>query len=131
MNITPVSTTVSAPKSDMEKATLNYDTFLKLMLEQLKSQDPTDPVDQKESLAQLASFSTVEQTIKLNSKLEAMQQRFSAVEASALIGRKVSSLVSGETGVVVAVDVAESGSVATLDTGKTISLSDGLRITSA
>jgi flagellar basal-body rod modification protein FlgD len=115
----------------MEKATLNYDTFLRLMLEQLKSQDPTDPVDQKESLAQLASFSTVEQTIKLNSKLEAMQQRFSAVEASALIGRKVSSLVTGETGIVVAVDVLPSGSVATLGTGRTISLSEGLRITSA
>jgi flagellar basal-body rod modification protein FlgD len=115
----------------MEKASLNYDTFLKLMLEQLKSQDPTNPVDQKESLAQLASFSTVEQTIKLNSKLEAMQQRFSAVEASSLLGRKVSSLVSGETGIVVAVDVANSGSVAMLDTGKTVKLSDGLRITSA
>jgi flagellar basal-body rod modification protein FlgD len=63
---------VAKPKSDAEKATLNYDAFLKLLLEQLKSQDPTNPVDQAESLAQLASFSGLEQAIKTNQKLDAL-----------------------------------------------------------
>lgn len=116
-------------KSDAEKAGLNYDAFLKLMLEQLKSQDPLNPVDQTQSLAQLASFSNVEQSIKTNDKLDDLLQRTSVAEAAALIGKNVQSLVTGKSGLVTAVEVTATGSKAVLSDGSRITVADGLYIT--
>lgn len=122
------NTVVTKPKSDSEKATLDYNAFLKLLLQQLKSQDPTNPVDQAQSLAQLASFSNVEQSIKINEKLTELMSRNSASDGAALIGKTVQSLTTGTTGVVKSVEVRSSGIDLVLDGGKTISLASGIRI---
>ncbi len=53
-------------------ATLNYESFLKLLVAQMKNQDPTQPMDATQQIAQLATFSQVEQTIKTNSNLESL-----------------------------------------------------------
>ncbi|MBL8790404.1 MAG: flagellar hook assembly protein FlgD [Rhizobiales bacterium] len=115
-------------QSDATKTGLDYDAFLKLMLQQLKSQDPLNPVDQATNLAQLASFSNVEQSIKLNDKLDDLLQRTSVAEATALIGKNVQSLVSGVSGIVAAVEVSATGSQAVLANGTKIPVSEGLRI---
>lgn len=119
----------AAPKSDAEKAGLNYDAFLKLMLEQLKSQDPLNPVDQTESLAQLASFSSVEQSIKTNQKLDALLKQSAVSDAAVLIGKSVQSLSGGASGVVSAVEIRSGGTEAILSNGSRIALADGIRIT--
>lgn len=119
---------IVAMKSDATKTGLDYDAFLKLMLQQLKSQDPLNPVDQTTNLAQLASFSSVEQSIKTNNKLDDLLQRTSVAEAAALIGKNVRSLVSGKSGIVAAVEVSSSGSLAVLTNGTRIAVSDGLYI---
>ncbi len=56
-------TTTSALASDFE-------TFLRLLTTQLENQDPSKPLDSTEFVAQLASFSAVEQQINTNSKLD-------------------------------------------------------------
>jgi flagellar basal-body rod modification protein FlgD len=45
------------------------DTFLKLLVEQLKHQDPLAPQDGAQFLAQLAQFNSVEQLMSINDKL--------------------------------------------------------------
>jgi flagellar basal-body rod modification protein FlgD len=60
----------SAADAAANKATLDYDTFLTLLVEQMKNQDPTEPMDSTEQIAQLATFSQVEQTIQTNKNLE-------------------------------------------------------------
>jgi flagellar basal-body rod modification protein FlgD len=115
-------------QSDVSKASLNYDSFLKLLLQQLKSQDPTSPVDQKETLAQLASFSNVEQTIKLNQKLDTMLNQQRVLDASSIIGKNVASLINDTAGKVVSVDVVQGKLFAVLESGAKLELSNDLRI---
>ena len=81
MAVDPVTTAASNPwanaaatTKDADKAGLNYDSFLKLLIAQMKNQDPTDPMDASEQMSQLASFSQVEQTIQTNAHLRSMLQ---------------------------------------------------------
>ncbi|WEZ84393.1 flagellar hook assembly protein FlgD [Rhizobium sp. 32-5/1] len=118
-----------APTSnDAAKANLNYDSFLKLLVAQMKNQDPTEPMDSAQQIAQLATFSQVEQTIKTNTNLESLLQRTSLGEANAVIGKTVTSADGKTTGVVKEVTLYSDGIVATLDTGKTLVIGPGVKI---
>jgi flagellar basal-body rod modification protein FlgD len=63
----------SAPRSGtpLQRANMGRDEFLKLLIAQLKNQDPMNPMDGKDMAAQLAQFSQVEQLIQLNESIEA------------------------------------------------------------
>lgn len=74
-------------------ATADFDSFLNLLTAQLRFQDPLQPLDSTQFVAQLASFSTVEQLIGSNDRLDALLDRSEAgsVEAyAAWIGREAS-----------------------------------------
>ncbi len=72
-------------------ATVDYDAFLKLLVAQLKNQDPTNPTDSAEFMAQLASFSNVEQSVKANTKLDSLITSLALTQADGLIGKTVTS----------------------------------------
>ncbi len=79
------TTTASGPQSD-------YQSFLKLLTAQLRNQDPLSPLDSSEFVAQLATFSSVEQQIEMNKKLDALVSGLnsSTLETAAQwIGREV------------------------------------------
>jgi flagellar basal-body rod modification protein FlgD len=61
-------------------STMGKDEFLKMLVAQLKNQDPLNPMDGKDMAAQLAQFSTVEQLISMNKSME--EQAASAAETS-------------------------------------------------
>jgi flagellar basal-body rod modification protein FlgD len=122
------SAAIQPAKSDSDKAGLNYDAFLKLMLAQLKSQDPLNPVDQTESLAQLATFTNVEQAIKLNQKLDALLVKTSATEATSLLGKTVQAIDGSAAGTVKAVETSSGGTFALLADGRRLNIADGIRI---
>lgn len=129
--VTPVSTagtTLQRPTSDASKANLDYNAFLRLFIASMKNQDPTKPNDPAQSMAQLASFSNVEQSIKLNDKLDALLASTNAGVAASLIGKTVSSLDGQVSGTVVSVDNTENGLVAGLEGGGYLALAEGYRI---
>lgn len=126
---TTTSTTSSRPSTaDAASASLNYDSFLKLLVAQMKNQDPTEPMDASEQMAQLATFSQVEQTIKTNTNLESLLQRTSLSEANAVIGKTVTSADGETTGVVKEVKLYSDGIIAVLDTGKELTVGPGVTV---
>lgn len=50
--------------------TLDKDSFLKLMMVQLQNQDPLEPMDNSQTIAQMAQFSSVEQLSNISSAME-------------------------------------------------------------
>ena len=54
-------------------ALANENTFLKLFIAQLKNQDPLNPQDGTQFVAQLAQFSNLEQTIQMRSDIGAIR----------------------------------------------------------
>lgn len=81
----------TTPSKDLDK-----DDFLKLFLTQLSHQDPLNPMEDKETLAQLAQFSSLEQLANLNSQMTNIAEALTAQQfqnASNYIGKSV--LASG------------------------------------
>jgi flagellar basal-body rod modification protein FlgD len=88
----------AAPSTD-SATSLGGTDFLKLMLAQLKNQDPSSPVDSNQFLNQLAALSQVQGITQLNSSFATLSSSLvsnQAVQASTLLGHKV--LVSSATG---------------------------------
>jgi flagellar basal-body rod modification protein FlgD len=69
---TPSPAPSSNPTTNIPGA--NEQTFLQLLVTQLKNQDPTNPVDGTQFVAQLAQFSQLEQMINANTKLQQIHQ---------------------------------------------------------
>jgi flagellar basal-body rod modification protein FlgD len=74
------------------------DAFLKLMLEQLKNQNPLSPQDSSQYLSQLAQMSSAQGISQINTSIGALTSAMYAsqtLQASAIVGRNV--LTSGNT----------------------------------
>ncbi len=86
-------TSEAAASSTGNKNTLGQDSFMKLLVTQLKNQNPLDPQDNTAFVAQLAQFSSLEGIQSLNSTVTGLAgglQSSQALQASALVGRTVS-----------------------------------------
>jgi len=116
--------TPSAPQS----ATLDYSAFLQLLIAEMKNQDPTKPMDSAQYVAQLASFSGVEQAVKTNAKLDSLMSTMALTQAEGFVGRTVTSADGGVTGKVVSVRVTSDGAMATLDGGQELLLGPGISV---
>jgi len=86
---------------------LDQDAFLKLLVAQLKYQDPQNPADSTQFMSQTAQFSMVEQITQL---LTASQSQ----SALGLVGRQVTwnnALGNAQSGVVTGVSISDGKSV--------------------
>jgi flagellar basal-body rod modification protein FlgD len=116
------------PPTSASKTTVDYQSFLKLLIAQMKNQDPTNPTSNTEFVAQLATFSQVEQSVQMNTKLDQMLTGSSLSQASSLVGRTVTSADGKTSGIVKEVTVAAAGLTATTTDGKTIAMTSGVKV---
>ncbi len=73
--------------------------FLLLLVNELQNQDPTAPTDEKETLSQLAQFSSLEQMQNLNQTLTASSGFSQVAQSATLIGKTVSTATSTDAGI--------------------------------
>jgi flagellar basal-body rod modification protein FlgD len=81
---TPAATTESKSKNEMDR-----DLFLKLLVAQMKYQDPSKPTDTSQFLAQTAQFTMVEKLEDLSKNQQEMLTAQLMTSATSMIGRTV------------------------------------------
>jgi flagellar basal-body rod modification protein FlgD len=91
MQVNSAGTDYSLPSGQARVVTkeLDKDAFLRLLVEQLKNQDPMNPQDSSEFIAQLATFSSLEQMTNMNEGMEQLNHCQEMIQASNLIGKQV------------------------------------------
>jgi flagellar basal-body rod modification protein FlgD len=94
------TTTSDASGSAGESELLNQDTFMMLLLEQLKHQDPLNPMDNQQMVEQLATLTSLQELQDVNTNLETIQMFESSLnnaQSVSLIGKYVKALGSTVT----------------------------------
>ena len=110
------------------KTSVDYQSFLKLLIAQMKNQDPTQPMDSTQYVAQLATFSQVEQSVQMNTKLDGILQSSALSQADAIIGRTITSADGKTTGTVAEVRLTASGLTAVLADGSELTVGAGVTV---
>ncbi|MFD0616717.1 flagellar hook capping FlgD N-terminal domain-containing protein [Paenibacillus sp. GCM10027629] len=90
-NYSPTNVAAAAKK---EQSSLGKDDFFKILVTQMTNQDPTQPLNDREMIAQMAQFSSVEQLMNINKLLTSMQQSLGS--SSGLIGKQISWKTEGD-----------------------------------
>jgi flagellar basal-body rod modification protein FlgD len=111
----PNATTTNQSNSG---AILGKDDFLKLLVAQMKNQDPMQPTDNTQSIAQMAQFSSLEQMTNLVHSFDQLGQSMAVERGVSFIGKNVTYVAangSTQQGVVQSVDLSGDEPTLTID----------------
>jgi flagellar basal-body rod modification protein FlgD len=86
MTIGSIGATSTAPPTTNA---LGLQDFLKILLTQLTYQDPLKPMDNQSFMAQMAQFTSLEQSQRLNDRVQQLIDDQAALHSVGLIGRNV------------------------------------------
>ena len=112
------------------------DMFLKLLVAQLKNQDPSSPMDQKDMMAQMAQFTSVEQMTNMVAAIDKLSFNSAVSQSVGLIGRDIDYSTGNEitstieSSKVVSVNMVNNEIKLTLENGETIKPDAVVRVTS-
>jgi flagellar basal-body rod modification protein FlgD len=104
-----------------QNAIISQESFLKIMLTQLRNQDPTKPMDNQQFIAQLAQFSALELNRQQSEKIDSLLTIQATNQAVALIGKQVElrGAQAGTVGNVTAISFATGQPLLTVTTSAT------------
>lgn len=80
------------PKSEdtgVSKSALGKDDFLKILITQLQNQDPEKPMEDREFIAQMAQFSSLEQMTNMSKGFDNVAKQMDRTFALSIIGKNV------------------------------------------
>jgi flagellar basal-body rod modification protein FlgD len=104
------------PERKIGQSALGQDAFLKILMTQLQNQDPSNPMEDKEFISQMANFSSLEQMTQMNKTLTSyidMQKDSHFLSQSQLIGKEIKweksvGTTDGETTIQVVDDLVKA-----------------------
>jgi flagellar basal-body rod modification protein FlgD len=131
VNANRSSDQVASSSSNKSAGMIDYNGFLRLLIAQMRNQDPTNPTDSTEYMSQLAQLSTVEQAVQTNAKLDSLLSSSAIQQAEGLIGR--TATFTDESGKdtsskIKEVTIISGGAVATVENGVKVALGPGITI---
>src|SRR4051794_28690127 len=95
-SVTDQQKAAAAPAKPQEQ--FGQDTFLKLLVAQLKYQDPTHPADSTQFLTQTAQFTQIETLQKIAKTQETQAAASQMLAATSLVGRQVTYALNNGSG---------------------------------
>ncbi|MFZ6721390.1 flagellar hook capping FlgD N-terminal domain-containing protein [Undibacterium sp. Ji49W] len=116
MTISSVGSTSAT--TNLQANSLGIQDFLKILLTQLNYQDPMKPMDNQQFMAQMAQFTTLQQTQQLNTNIEHLITNQASLQSVGLIGRTVDIATESGTfsGQVVAISLSGDAPLLTVNT---------------
>lgn len=99
MPVDAIGGNVSSTVSALSQSRLTQDDFIKLFLTELTYQDPLEPINNREFLAQMAQFANLEQTRISNENSNNLVAMNATAQSLGILGRQVE--VEGEQGSVI------------------------------
>jgi flagellar basal-body rod modification protein FlgD len=116
---------VTSTASNLQANGMGMQDFLKILLTQLTYQDPLKPMDNQQFMAQMAQFTSLQQTQQLNEKTDALLTTQASLQSVGLLGRtvEIGSSTGSIVGTVTALSLATDTPQLTLKTtdGATLS----------
>lgn len=110
-----------------DNARLDESDFLMLLITQLANQDPLDPLDDREFIQQMATLSTLSETMDMNENIQTQNM----IQAASLVGHEVEAIgPNGEhvEGIVTEVWFIDNEPWLTIDEEAVVSLEYVIRI---
>lgn len=107
-------------------ASLDYDAFLKLLIAQMQNQDPLEPMKSSDYVAQLATFSQVEKSVEMNTRLSEVLSAVQMQQASSIVGQTLTSADGTVSGVVQSSKIVNGTVVGILADGQEITVTEGV-----
>jgi len=87
--ITGINAAAPEPNERVPVKMLGQNEFLKLLVTQMRNQDPMAPVSDTEFIAQMAQFSSLEQTKSMSADITKLRQGNDFLQATNLLGKEV------------------------------------------
>jgi flagellar basal-body rod modification protein FlgD len=96
------TTASTSSSTSTSAAAISQDDFFKLLITQLQNQDPMQPMEDKDFLAQMAQFNSLQQLETVSKSMDTLLSVSQLGQASNLVGKTVTATVNGQqvTGVV-------------------------------
>ncbi|MDD4891132.1 MAG: flagellar hook capping FlgD N-terminal domain-containing protein [Phycisphaerae bacterium] len=134
--VSPTSLTSAATAKTTSKSMsdMKPEDFLKLLITQLKNQDPFEPVKNQDLLDQISSIRQLQNSMDLSKTLTSTSLHQEITSAGGLIGKTVEGLNStgdSVSGVVTSVSVKDKAVSLDLDTGEQVPLDNVTRVVQA
>jgi flagellar basal-body rod modification protein FlgD len=84
------NTKLKATQEIVSKSELGEADFLKILITQLKTQDPTKPMDDKQFIGQMTQFTSLKQMNRLTENMVKFTEGFTFTKAVALVNKEIS-----------------------------------------
>jgi flagellar basal-body rod modification protein FlgD len=97
-NINQPGSSTSSSSSPTNPSQVSEFQFLQLLTAQLQNQDPTSPMDDTQSVSELAQFSALQSQTQLASAFQSFQTNFAVMQSAGLIGKTVQVVSTSSSG---------------------------------
>lgn len=95
---TTAATPTTSSSSGTAAANISSTEFLQLLTAQLQNQDPTKPMDDTQSVAELAQFTALQSQTQLATSFSNFQSNFAVTQAAGLIGKGITATTTSASG---------------------------------
>ncbi|MHA3081832.1 flagellar hook capping FlgD N-terminal domain-containing protein [Acinetobacter sp. ANC 5383] len=114
MAIEALGNSLTAATGEVSRSNLSQNDFIKLFMTELTFQDPLEPINNREFLAQMAQFTNLEQARLTNENISNLVSINATLQSLSIIGKQVEIVTdsgSNITGTVSAVNFSQDGSL--------------------